>query len=128
VAVVPNSKLSQSIVTNYNLPNPELAVPIDFTIRYEQDPARAERAALEVAEAVMRDTPGTAATFEPLVRFHTFTDLGLRGTVTLRAATWADQGLIRHRLVMALHDRFRTDRIELVSTAPPRTLPGPPAA
>jgi small-conductance mechanosensitive channel len=120
VAVVPNSKLSQAIVTNFSLPNPELAIPIDFAIRFEEDPGRAERTALAVAEAVMRDTPGTAKEFEPTVRFHTFTDLGLKGTVTLRAATWADQGLIKHRFVMAMHDRFRTDGIELVSTAPPR--------
>ena len=121
VAVVPNSKLSQAIVTNFNLPNPELAIPIEFTIRYEEDAARAERTAMEVAAAIMRDTPGSAKHFEPTVRFHTFTDLGLRGTVTLRAATWGDQGVIRHRFVMAMHDRFRTDGIELVSTAPPKT-------
>ena len=123
VAVVPNSKLSQSIVTNFNLPNPELAIPVEFTIRLEEDPVRAERTAIEVAQAVMRDTPGAAAKWEPTVRFHTFADLGLRGTVTLRAATWADQGLIRHRFLMAMHDRFRTDGIELVSTAPVRPAP-----
>ena len=126
VAVVPNSKLSQSIVTNFNLPNPELAIPVDFTIRFEEDPSRAERAALAVAAAVMRDTPGAAPKFEPVVRFHTFTDLGLKGTVTLRAATWGDQGLIRHRLLIALHDRFRADRIELVSTAPPKASASSP--
>jgi small-conductance mechanosensitive channel len=126
VAVVPNSKLSQSIVTNFNLPNPELAIPIDFTIRYEEDPVQAERTAIEVAASVMRDTPGAAADFEPTVRFHTFADLGLKGTVTLRAATWGDQGLIRHRFVMAMHDRFRTDGIELVSTAPPKPVASSP--
>ena len=119
VAVVPNSKLSQAIVTNFNLPTPELAIPIGFTIRYEEDPARAEHAALEVATEVMRTTPGAATKFDPVVLFHDFGDLGLKGTVVLRAATWADQGLIRHRLVMALHDRFRTEGILLVSTAPP---------
>ena len=46
--------------------------------------------------------------------------LGLRGTVTLRAATWGDQGVIKHRFVVALHDRFRNDGIDLVSTAPPK--------
>jgi small-conductance mechanosensitive channel len=127
VAVVPNSKLSQAIVTNFNLPNPELAIPIDFTIRYDEDAAQAERTALEVAALVMRDSPGSAKHFEPTVRFHTFADLGLRGTVTLRAATWGDQGLIRHRFVMAMHDRFRTDGIELVSTAPPKPQPPPTA-
>ena len=120
VAVVPNSKLSQSIVTNFNLPTPELAIPVEFTLRYEDDPGKAERVALEVAEAVVRDTPGTATKYSPVMRFHTFHDLGLRGTVTVRAKTWSDQGLIRHRLVMALHDRFRAEGIDLVSTAPPK--------
>jgi small-conductance mechanosensitive channel len=128
VAVVPNSKLSQSIVTNFNLPNPELAIPIDFTIRFEEDPVKAERTAIEVAQAVMRDTPGAASKFEPTVRFHTFADLGLKGTVTLRASTWGDQGLIRHRFVVAMHDRFRTDGIELVSTAPPKPVAPKPAS
>jgi small-conductance mechanosensitive channel len=125
VAVVPNSKMSSSIVTNFSLPDPELAIPIDFTISYEEDSKRAEQTAIEVAQAVMRDTPGTAAKFEPTVRFHTFHDLGLRGTVTLRAATWSDQGLIRHRFVTAMHDRFRLDGIGLVSTAPPKPAAAP---
>jgi small-conductance mechanosensitive channel len=120
VAVVPNSKLSQSIVTNFNLPNPELAIPIDFTLRFDEDAGKAERVALDVAGGIMRDTPGAAAKFEPVVRFHTFADLGLKGTVTLRAATWGDQGLIRHRFIVALHDRFKAEGIELVSTAPPK--------
>jgi small-conductance mechanosensitive channel len=124
VAVVPNSKLSQAIVTNFNLPNPELAIPIEFTIRYEEDASRAERTALDVAAHIMRDSPGSAKHFEPTVRFHTFADVGLRGTVTLRAATWSDQGLIRHRFIVAMHDRFRRDGIDLVSTAPPK--PGAP--
>jgi small-conductance mechanosensitive channel len=126
VAVVPNAKLSQSIVTNFNLPTPELAIPIDFTIRYEEDPGRAERTAFEVASSIMRDTPGTAPNFEPTVRFHTFADLGLKGTVTLRAKSWGDQGLIRHRFLVAMHDRFRADGIELVSTAPPKPVPPKP--
>jgi small-conductance mechanosensitive channel len=126
VAVVPNSKLSQSIVTNYNLPNPELAIPVDFTLRYEEDPGKAERLALDVAAEVMRDTPGVAQHFEPTVRFHTFSDLGLRGTVTLRAATWGDQGLIKHRFMVAMHDRFKTEGVELVSTAPPKPRPEAP--
>ena len=57
--------------------------------------ATAERTATEVALSVMRDTPGAAKTFEPNVRFHSFTDLGLRGTVTLRAATWAEERTAR---------------------------------
>jgi hypothetical protein len=92
---------------------------------WREDSKRAEQTAIEVAKAVMRDTPGTAAKFEPTVRFHTFHDLGLRGTVTLRAATWSDQGLIRHRFVTAMHDRFRLYGIELVSTAPPKPAAAP---
>jgi len=125
VAVVPNAKLSQSIVTNFNLPTPELAIPVDFTVRYDEDAAKVEQVALEVAAAVMRDSPGAAAKFEPVVRFHTFADFGLKGTVVVRAATWGDQALIKHRLVAALHTRFRSAGIELASPIGPRPQPPP---
>jgi small-conductance mechanosensitive channel len=125
VAVVPNAKLSQAIVTNFNLPTPEMAIPVDFTVRYDDDAAKVERAALEVAAAIMRDTPGAAAKFEPVVRFHSFVDLGVRATVVVHAATWSDQGLVRHRLIAALLARFRRDGIEFGSPAPPRPQPPP---
>ena len=44
-----------------------------------------------------------------------------------RADVLCDQGLIKHRFVVAMHDRFRTDGIELVSTAPPKPVPPPTA-
>ena len=37
--VVPNVKLAQAIVTNHNLPTPEVNVPVDFVVDYASDAA-----------------------------------------------------------------------------------------
>ena len=87
-AVVPNSKLSQSIVTNFNLRR--AGDPVDFTMRYKEDPGKAGRVALEVAAAVTRDTPHGAEVRAGDALSHLHRPW-LRGTVTVRTgATGAD--------------------------------------
>ena len=43
VAVIPNAKLSQAIVTNFNLPTPEVSVPVEFVVGYDSDAADVAR-------------------------------------------------------------------------------------
>ena len=111
--LVPNAKLSQSIVTNYHLPDRELAVMIEASVDYASDLDRVERAVVEVARDVMRSVPGGVADFEPSVRFHTFGDPGIGFTVVLRAQEFVDQHLIRHEFVKRLHRRFASEGIEI---------------
>ncbi len=75
--LVPNAKFSQSIVTNYHLPDLELAVVIEASVDYASDLERVERIATEVARDVMQTVPGGVPGFEPFVRYHTFGDPGI---------------------------------------------------
>ena len=109
--LVPNAKLSQSIVTNYNSPENELVVTIDASVDYTSDLDRVERIATEVARDVMRTVPGGVAGFDPLVRFHTFGDPGIGFSVILRAQEFVDQYLIRHEFVKRLHKRFLAEGV-----------------
>ena len=59
--LVPNAKFSQSIVTNYDLPDREIVVTIDASVDYESDLDQVERIATEVARDVMRTVPGWRA-------------------------------------------------------------------
>lgn len=109
--LVPNAKLSQSIVTNYDSPEHELMVTIEASVDYTSDLDRVERIATEVARDVMRTVPGGVAAFDPLVRFHTFGDPGIGFTVILRAQEFVDQYLIKHELVKRLHKRFLAEGV-----------------
>ncbi len=109
--LVPNAKLSQSIITNYDSPEPELMVTIEASVDYTSDLDRVERIATEVARDVMRAVPGGVAAFDPLVRFHTFGDPGIGFSVILRAQEFVDQYLIKHEFVKRLHKRFLAEGV-----------------
>jgi small-conductance mechanosensitive channel len=111
--LVPNAKLSQSIVTNYHSPEHELVVTIDGSVDYASDLDRVERIATEVARDVMRTVRGGVPGFNPLVQFHTFGDPGIEFSVTLRAQEFVDQYLIRHEFVKRLHKRFLAEAITI---------------
>ena len=111
--LVPNAKLSQSIVTNYHLPDHELAVIIDASVDYSSDLDRVERITTEVAREVMQTVPGGVPGFEPSVRFHTFGDPGVGFSVVLRAKEFVDQYLIKHEFVKRLHKRFAAEGIAI---------------
>jgi small-conductance mechanosensitive channel len=126
--LIPNAKLSQSIVTNYHLPEQELAVIIEASVDYGSDLAQVERVTTEVAREVMRSVPGGVSTFEPFVRFHTLGDPGIGFSVTLRAREFVDQHLIKHEFVKRLHARYAAEGISIPirAIAQPRYEPPSP--
>ena len=111
--LVPNAKLSQSIVTNYHSPDHELAVVIEATVDYASDLERVERITTDVARDVMQTVQGGVASFEPFVRFHTFGDPGIGFSVILRGQEFVDQYLIKHEFVKRLHMRFLAEGITI---------------
>lgn len=111
--LVPNAKLSQSILTNYHLPDQELAVVIEASVDYTSDLDEVERIVTDVARDVMRTVPGGVRTFEPFVRFHTLGDPGIGFSVILRAQEFVDQQLIKHEFVKRLHRRFASEGIAI---------------
>ncbi len=111
--IVPNSKLASSIITNTWLPGKEMNVPIDVGVRYCSDLVEVERISLEVARDVVRSVPGVVTAFDPLVRFHTFADSGVKFVVIVRVAEYTDQFLVKHELLKRLDTRFRAAGIEM---------------
>lgn len=111
--VIPNSKLATSINRNYYLPSKEVAVLVDVLVSYGADLARVEQVALDEARRTLHEVSGGVSTFEPLVRFNTFAELGMRFTVVLRAQEITDQFLLKHEFIKRLHQRFQSEGIEL---------------
>jgi small-conductance mechanosensitive channel len=111
--LVPNAKLSQSIITNYHLPDQELAVVIEASVDYASDLDRVEKITTDVARDVMKTVPGGVPGFEPFVRYHTFGDPGIGFSVILRAQEFVDQHLIKHEFVKRLHRRFAAEGVAI---------------
>ena len=111
--LIPNAKLSQSIVTNYHLPERELAVVIEGSVDYGSDLDHVERVTTEVARDVMQTVDGGVKNFEPYIRYHTLGDPGIGFSVTLRAREFVDQHLIKHEFIKRLHARYENEGIEI---------------
>ncbi len=120
LAVVPNSKIASGIVLNYHLPAKELAVPIPVGVHYNSNLEHVERVTVDVAREIMKKIPGAVPRFDPVVRYHAFDNSSINFNVVLRAKEFADQGLIKHEFVKALHARYQKEGI--VISFPTRTI------
>lgn len=113
MVIIPNARLASAIITNYNQPEPEMAVLVQVGVGYESDLKKVERVTLEVAKEVMREVEGGIPSFEPFIRYHTFADFSINFTVILRAREFVDQYLIKHEFVKRLQKCYQKEKIEI---------------
>ncbi|HWP59192.1 MAG TPA: mechanosensitive ion channel family protein [Candidatus Acidoferrales bacterium] len=109
--IVPNSKLVQSIITNYDMPDRELAVLVQVGVHYSSDLEKVERVTSQVAKEIMQTVPGAVPSFEPFIRYHTFGDSSINFTVILRAREFVDNFLIKHEFIKRLQARYHQEGI-----------------
>jgi small-conductance mechanosensitive channel len=109
--IIPNAKLSEMIITNYNLPTADVVVNVPLGVHYESDLGRVETVIREVAADVMKHVPGGVPEFEPLIRYHTFSASSIDFSVIMRGRSFVDQYLIKHEFLKRIHSRFRQEGI-----------------
>jgi small-conductance mechanosensitive channel len=113
IVIVPNTKLSQAIVTNYSLENPAFSVRLAVGVAYDSDLEKVERVSIEVAREVIARVEGTVRDFDPLVRFNAFADSSINFNIVVRCEDYGHQFLLAHELIKALHRRFGAEGIEI---------------
>ncbi len=120
VIIIPNVRVSSSIVTNYSLPQKETGIVISLGVNYGSDLEKVERVTTEVAKEVMKEVPGGIPDFAPFIRYHTIGESGVSFSIILRVREFASQYLIRHELIKRLLRRYTEEGIEI--SIPARTL------
>ncbi|MFA5199637.1 MAG: mechanosensitive ion channel family protein, partial [Candidatus Omnitrophota bacterium] len=113
IVLIPNDKLNKAIVTNYYLPDKEMAVLVDLGVHYKSDLEKVEKITCEVAKSIMAEVNGGVTYFEPFIRYHTFGDSSIKFTVILRAKEFVDQYLIKHEFIKRLHKRYNKEGINI---------------
>jgi small-conductance mechanosensitive channel len=114
MVVIPNKKLSQSIVTNYYLPEHRMAVLIQIGVSYSSDPDHIEAVLVEEAKKAVGAVPGLLGYPEPFVRFIPgFGDNSLDFTLTCQVREFVDQYLVQHELRKRIFKRFGAEGIEI---------------
>ncbi len=114
IVVVPNSKLAQSVVTNYYLPEKQMSLLIPISVSYACDPEQVERVLVEEAKEGAKNIPGLLAEPEPFVRFIPgFSESSLDFTLICQVAEFTDQYLAQHELRKRIFKRFKAEGIEI---------------
>jgi small-conductance mechanosensitive channel len=113
IIFIPNSKIINSSITNFSMPDKELAVPVNVGISYQSDLKKVEQITKEVAKEVMKEVDGGVPEFEPLIRFHTFGDFSINFTVILRAKEINSRSFLIHEFIKRLHERYKKEGIEI---------------
>jgi small-conductance mechanosensitive channel len=114
MVVIPNSKLAQSVVTNYYLPEKRMAMLIPVSVSYSSDPERVEAILLAEARKGIGEIPGLLGDPEPSVRFIPgFGDSSLDFTLICQVREFTDQNLVQHELRKRILKRFKEEGIEI---------------
>jgi len=114
IVLVPNAKLSQTIVTNFHQPDPALSVPVQVSVGYETAPDRVERILLEEYKSAAPELPGLVPGREPAVRFAPgFGESALEFTLWCPVKEFSEQFAVQHHLRKRLYDRFRKEGIRI---------------
>lgn len=114
MVIIPNSKLSQSIVTNYYLPEKKMAISIHIGVSYSSEPEKIERILVEEARKAVGEVPGLLADPPPNVRFIPgFGESSLDFTLTCQVSEFTDQYPVQHELRKRILAKFNEEGIEI---------------
>lgn len=112
--VVPNSKLAQTIITNYDLPEERMALLIPIGVSYDSDPQRVEEILVDEAKKAVGEVDGLLGDPGPFVRFIPgFGDFSLNFTLICQVRRFADQSPVQHELRKRIFKRFAKEGITI---------------
>jgi small-conductance mechanosensitive channel len=120
LVVVPNARVSSSILTNYYQPASEMSILVPVGVSYGSDLERVEAITKEVGREILKTVDGGVTDYEPLIRFHTFDASSIRFDVVLRVKEHTDQYIVKHEFVKLLHERYRD--VDIVIPFPIHTV------
>ena len=111
IIVIPNSKLANTIVTNYSLPEKSLDVSIPFGVGYGSDLDKVEQVALDAVRDVLKemDIEQTDLTF----RVKEFGDSSVNCRIVITAHEFSQQYVMRHNILKRIYKRFIQEGIEI---------------
>jgi len=114
VVTIPNKRVAESTITNYDLPESRLIVPIRVSVDYGTDPDLVQRVLLEESAQASGDVPGLLAEPAPTVRLIPgFGEYSLDFTLACHVKSFTDQFLVQHELRRRILRRLGAEGIRI---------------
>ena len=125
LVIIPNSRMAESIVTNYFSPTPAMNVIVTGGVAYESNLVDVEKYAIEEARTVIEQSEKAIKGMEPAFGFSNFGDSNVDFYVFLQAIDRAGTFGLRSELIKRIHDRFNREGIEINYPVRKLILPEP---
>ena len=110
---IPNTKLSNAIIKNYDSGDPSFSVKIPVGVGYDSDLDVVERVVMEVANDLHQNMDEMNKQSTPSFKFRGFGQSSIDFMVYFRGNKYGDQNPIIHEFVKKLHKRFNEEGIEI---------------
>jgi small-conductance mechanosensitive channel len=118
--IIPNSRLAESIITNYYGPTMEMGVQIDCGVSYNADLPKVEKLSLEVANEVIQELDEADKTFEPWFMYEEFGDSNINFWIWVRANDRLGSFKVKSEIIKRL--KARLDKEGIMINYPARLL------
>ena len=113
LVIIPNSKMVDSILTNYYSPTPAMNVIVTCGVSYDSDLSHVERIVMEVATEVLEQSSHAVEDVEPFVGFSNFGDSNIDFFVFVQANDRTGSFILKSEIIKRIHARFAEEGIEI---------------
>jgi small-conductance mechanosensitive channel len=113
MVVIPNNKLSRSVVTNYSLPEKKMMLTLSVSVSYDSDPNQVEAILVDETEKAQGNVDGLLADCEVTVRLVGFGESSLDFTLACPIQEYSVQQSVQHEMRKRIVKRFREEGIEI---------------
>ena len=121
IVIIPNAKVSESMITNYFLPERRMALQLNIGVSYGSNSRRVEEILVDEAKRAAGEIEGLLAEPAPIVRFIPgFGDFSLNFTLICQVREFVDQYYVQHELRHRILERFGREDIKI--PFPQRTI------
>ncbi len=113
IVIVPNSKLSQAVITNYNQVHSKFKVEVEVGVSYKSDLELVEKVTVNTAKKIMKELEPGIKDFEPHIRYDKFADSSINLRVALMTEDVERKFVIIHRFIKSLAKEYKKNNIEI---------------
>jgi small-conductance mechanosensitive channel len=118
--IIPNSRLADSIITNYFGPTMEMGVQVDCGVSYNANLPKVEEISRAVAKEIVEELDEADKSFEPWFAFDEFGDSNINFWIWVRAKDRLSSFKVKSELIKRL--KARLDDAGIVINYPARLL------
>jgi small-conductance mechanosensitive channel len=111
VVIVPNKRVAESIIINYDMPERRMALVLRVGVGYDSDVDKIERLLVEEATAAAGEVAGLLPD-PPSARLVGFGDSSLDFSLVCQVASFVDQYFVQHELRKRILRRFRAEGVD----------------